>query len=144
MTGRDNLASISTTFLNKNVNEHPTDATLAAFVRRTADAGSLIELDRHLAACADCRARLRSITGAADTLAALQRHISTRGAEHLTFEDVQALAENRASTEAAQHARVCPLCQAEVEDLRSVIVRTAPRRQWYWAVAAAVFYTCEC
>ena len=121
------------------MNRHLTDADVAAFGRREQDPEALLALDRHLAECADCRARLRSQTATSGTYAWLRHEISEAdGGGHLTYDDVRALAEGNPAAEAARHAAACPACRAEVEDLRAAIGRAPSRRRWYWAAAAAV------
>jgi hypothetical protein len=130
---------LSKDILSYDVNRHLSDADLDAFRRRAPDPNVLIELDRHLADCADCRARLRSQSAASGTVAWLQHEISEAGGGgHLNYDDVRALAEGHSVPDAARHAAGCPSCRAEVEDLRAAIGQVPRRRRWYWAVAAAI------
>ncbi|HTB20159.1 MAG TPA: tetratricopeptide repeat protein [Bryobacteraceae bacterium] len=122
---------------------HPSDAELDAFVQRTSPAPVLIQTDRHLAECSQCRGRVQARAGLdaqctwlrADLAAALP-------ADHLSEEAIQAAALGQSSPEAAEHLRSCPACRAEIDDLRLFIAAQRspgrPRRTRLWAAAAAV------
>jgi hypothetical protein len=108
---------------------HLSENQLAAFRKRSVPAADLIAIDSHLAACEECRARLEPA-----------RLVLPPAVTHLTFEDVQALAEGKSRPSAASHARSCASCLAEVADLKAFLPQAAPRRSSfkYWAVAAAL------
>jgi anti-sigma factor ChrR (cupin superfamily) len=92
--------------MDEPVSRHPSDETLASFLRRSASAGQLAEVDRHLAACEDCRTRLEKLT--ARSYSWLVNDIRQAAPQqHLEYEDVAALAEGRSVPAAAAHLREC-------------------------------------
>ena len=121
---------------------HLTDDQFARFQKRTLEADELMAVDRHLALCDSCRERLWGETGAAERAAALRAVLS----EHLNYDQVVAGAEGRANEAVERHLLECPMCRAEVEDLRKFqraagkVVRMPGRRPGYWyaAIAAGV------
>ena len=132
----------STTSMDEPLTSHPTDSELDTFVRRTATASALIQLDRHLAGCPPCRARLQQCAGLDSVFAHLRADLAaTLPPEHLSEEAIQTAAMGETPAEVAEHLRACALCGAEVDDLRRFITSERSRgrlhRPSLWAVAAA-------
>src|ERR1700722_2240116 len=122
---------------------HPSDTQLDAFVQRTSPAPVLIQLDRHLAGCSQCRGRVQQRAGLDGTVSWLRTDLATMlPQDHLSEEAIQAAAIGEPSLEAVEHLRNCPACRTEMDDLRQFI---AAQRSWrrprlfpLWAAAAAV------
>ena len=132
------------------VYKHPSDDDLRAFCRRNADPLALVEVDRHLTGCAECRERLESLCDAGALYAGARKALEHENAgDHLTYEEVRAAAEGYPSPAASRHFESCPSCRAEVEDLRRFIPSlqtaqtgiTSRRQTWLWRAAAAILVT---
>jgi hypothetical protein len=122
---------------------HLSDTELDAFVQRTSPAPVLIQLDRHLAGCSQCRGRVQARAGLDATVSWLRADlVAALPADHLSEEAIQAAAMGDPSPEASEHLRNCPACRAEVDDLRQFIAAQGssrrPRLLPLWAAAAAI------
>jgi hypothetical protein len=112
---------------------------------RALDADALLAADDHLAACPECRSRMVDEAGLGATVRSLGREVGAArhpDPDHLSYETVEALAEERlrgAAREIADlHVEGCPTCAGEVADLRAfVAAHRAARRAAAAAVAAA-------
>jgi len=131
-----------TTTMDEALQSHPSDEALDGFLRRTATAAELVEMDGHLAACAQCRDRLRLRSGASDAAALRERDLAAAiPPAHLPDDAVRAAAEGGEDDETRRHLARCAACRAEVADLRRFIAgRRGARweRSWIWAAAAVV------
>lgn len=100
---------------------HPTAEQLDLYRRRAASPAETVHVDTHIAACDRC-------------------FDAVRADAHLTFEQLAALADDRAATD--PHLTLCARCRGEVDDLRqmreAVRAETAPRRWWPLAAAAVL------
>src|SRR5688572_8340635 len=98
---------------------HPTAEQLDLYRRRAASPAETIDIDAHVAACDRCFAAVR-----AD--------------EHLTFEQLAALADGRVATD--PHLTLCARCRGELDDLQqmreAIRDERVPRRRWPLAAAA--------
>ncbi|HXA48783.1 MAG TPA: hypothetical protein VNV86_00695 [Candidatus Acidoferrum sp.] len=121
---------------------HLTAEQIARYQTRTLVTAELLAVDRHLAACAECRSAIYREIGAQAQLDALRSRFS----EHLTYEQVAACAQGSGDAAAEAHLKECASCREEVEDLRVFAVRKAPvvithkRAAWVipaWIAAAA-------
>jgi hypothetical protein len=121
---------------------HLTAEQFARYQARTLEPAELLAVDRHLAACAECRSAIYREIGAQAHLEGLR----TRFSEHLTYEQVAACAQCSGDAAAEAHLKECPLCRDEVEDLRvfarqkAPVVITRKRAAWVipaWIAAAA-------
>jgi len=132
----------------KALSEHLKDEGLRSFVKRAAPAPVLVEIDRHLSTCDECRRRLESLCNADELYHRMRCGLERDAAgDHLSYEEVRASAEGRPPSSAARHLEVCRACAAEVEDLRAFSAAqprqaaAAPAsrlRAWRWAIAAGV------
>jgi hypothetical protein len=104
--------------------KHPSAEELAQYAARTLPVSALLNVDDHLATCAECRAAIAKPAAGRLSLD-----------DHLTYEQLEAMAEGREPVDA--HARECAMCGAELKDLRTV----ADRRRWsrlpWWMPAGA-------
>lgn len=134
------------------MNPNPDLQELQTFAARKLQPAAMLRLDRHLAECESCRARL---TGMQDRSAtAALRAVIAAGA-HLSYEQLRDHTDDRSSAaqraSVATHTALCPLCRRELEDLQRhaaalrqpVAPRQTPRRAgfgrwWQWLPAAAV------
>lgn len=98
---------------------HPTADQLDRYRRRAAPPAETLAIDAHVAACDQCFATIR-----AD--------------EHLTFEQLAALADARRPAD--PHLTLCARCRGELDDLRqmrdAIRDERAPRPRWLLAAAA--------
>ena len=104
----------------------------------------LIQLDRHMAGCSQCRGRVRQRAGLDATVSWLRADLAAvLPQDHLSEEAIQAAAAGEPSPEANEHLRHCPACRAEMDDLRQFIAsqRSPGRPRFFrlWVAAAAVF-----
>src|SRR5438045_3757235 len=93
---------------------HLTNEQIAGFRARNLASAELLELDRHVAECPDCRGRLYENVHGDTDLRELRREL----AEHLGYEDVVACAEGHGAPETEEHLGECTMCRDEVADLR--------------------------
>src|SRR5690349_9183635 len=86
---------------------------LESYRRRTLLPDALLEADRHLAQCEQCRAKLPG-AGAARHMSAL---IAATGSPHLSFEDLEAYANGTLQLadrpRVITHLDLCPACRDE-------------------------------
>jgi hypothetical protein len=129
--------------MGEPLTSHLSDTELDAFVQRTSPAPVLIQLDRHLAGCSQCRGRVQQRAGLDATISWLRTDFAAvLPSDHLSEEAIQSAATGESSPEAVEHLRDCPACRAEMDDLRRFIAAQRPpgrpRRTWLWVAAAAV------
>jgi hypothetical protein len=122
--------------------EHLTAERMLDYARRTLDPIDLLTADDHLIACVDCRGRLVDEEGLQATVTSLEREIRAAlpsGPEHLPYDQVESLAEDRlrgAAREIAEtHAETCASCRAEIADLKGFAAAFRESRR---AAAAAL------
>jgi hypothetical protein len=129
--------------MGEPLTSHLSDTELDAFVQRTSPAPVLIQQDRHLAGCSQCRGRVQQRAGLDATVSWLRTDLAAvLPQDHLSEEAIQAAAMGQAPPEAAEHLSSCPACRAEIDDLRLFIAAQRspgrPRRTRLWVAAAAV------
>ncbi len=129
--------------MGEPLTSHLSDTELDAFVQRTSPAPVLIQVDRHLAGCSQCRGRVQQRAGLDATVSWLRTDLSAAPPrDHLSEEAIQAAAMGEPSPEAVEHLRNCPACRTEMDDLRQFIAaqRSSRRPRLFplWAAAAAV------
>lgn len=90
---------------------HLTEGEFTGYRARTLAPDELLRVDGHLAECAECRDRIGFTAG-------LIRNLRTEFSAHLDYDQTVACAEGRNPPDWEQHVRECPMCRAEVEDLR--------------------------
>jgi hypothetical protein len=125
--------------------EHLSPERMNHYAFRALDAEGLLAADDHLASCPECRARMVDEAGLGATVRSLGREVGAArqpDPDHLSYETVEALAEERlrgAAREIADlHVEGCATCAGEVTDLRAfVAAHRAARRAAAAAVAAA-------
>ena len=129
--------------MSEHLTSHLSDTELDAFVHRISPAPVLIQLDRHLAGCSQCRGRMQQRAGLDATVPWLRTDLAAvLPQDHLSEEAIQAAAMGEPSPEAVEHLRSCAACRAETDDLRQFIAAQRssrrPRLSWLWVAAAAV------
>jgi hypothetical protein len=129
--------------MGEPLTSHLSDTELDAFVQRTSPAPILIQLDRHLAGCPQCRGRVQQRAGLDAAVSWLRTDLAAvLPQDHLSEEAIQAAAMSEPSPEAGEHLRNCPACRAETDDLRQFIAAQRPSRRprlsRLWVAAAAV------
>ncbi len=100
--------------------EHLSEDQFHRYRHRTLAPGELLEVDRHIAQCETCLARLWRESDAIPPLQGLRNQLS----EHLNYEQIVACAEGAAAGPCERHLAECELCRAEVDELRDF------REQW--------------
>jgi hypothetical protein len=122
--------------------EHLTPERMLDYARRALDPIDLLAADDHLIVCADCRSRIVDEEGLRATVTSLEREIRAAlpsGPEHLPYDQVESLAEDRlrgAAREIAEtHAETCASCRAEIADLKGFAAAFRESRR---AAAAAL------
>ncbi len=111
--------------------EHLSAETLWSYQQRMLAVEALLAADEHLTVCADCRQRLDVAAPAAAAVVTLRADFAHARAEHLTFEQLSDLLEQRLDApvraQAEAHLQGCASCADEWEDLRAFSVSlTAP------------------
>lgn len=102
---------------------HLTDQELEGFRNHTSAPQQLLRADRHLASCAECQRRLRSVgTGAPLPSLALEEE-----PVHATYEQICAYLDNTQDASHREwmeyHLQACAQCAAEVKDLKQFDAR---------------------
>jgi len=127
--------------------EHLTPERMYEYARRALDPNDLLAADDHLIACAGCRSRIVDEAGLRATVSSLEREIRAAlpsGPEHLPYDQIESLAEDRlrgAAREIAEtHSETCASCRAEIADLKgfAAAFRESRRAAAAALVAAAV------
>lgn len=127
--------------------EHLTPERMYEYARRALDPNDLLAADDHLIACAGCRSRIVDDAGLRATVSSLEREIRAAlpsGPEHLPYDQIESLAEDRlrgAAREIAEtHSETCASCRAEIADLKgfAAAFRESRRAAAAALVAAAV------
>jgi hypothetical protein len=97
--------------------QHLTDRQLADYRGRHLSAAELLQIDDHLSGCGECRVRVAS---EGELRAALR---TVPPAEHLSYEQLEALVDGKMSAAQAEavriHAAACRVCSDELRDLES-------------------------
>jgi hypothetical protein len=104
--------------------EHLTEEQFNRYRHRTLAPAELLDVDRHIAQCEACLARLWKESDAIPPLRDLRSQLS----EHLDYEQIVACAENASSEAHERHLAECELCRAEVDVLRQFRAQLNPRR----------------
>ncbi len=105
--------------------EHLTEEQFNRYRHRTLAPAELLNVDRHIAQCEACLARLWREADALSPLQGLRSQLS----EHLDYEQIVACAEGAFSEPYERHLAECELCRAEVGVLRDFRAQlSAPRR----------------
>src|SRR5437660_8420734 len=105
--------------------EHLSEEQFNRYRYRTLAPAELLDVDRHIAQCEACLARLWWESDAIPPLQDLRRQLS----EHLDYEQIVACAEGASSDPCQRHLAECELCRAEVDVLRDFRAQlNAPRR----------------
>jgi hypothetical protein len=94
--------------------EHLSEEQFNRYRHRTLAPAELLEVDRHIAQCEACLARLWRESDAIPPLRDLRSQLS----EHLDYDRIVACAEGASSGPCARHMEECELCRAEVDVLR--------------------------
>lgn len=97
-----------------NKAEHLTEEQFFGYRSRTLAPAELLEVDRHIAQCEACLGHLWRESGPVPAL----RDLRSQFAEHLDYDQVVACAEGTPAIGSEEHLVECPLCRAEVKDLR--------------------------
>ena len=130
---------------------HPDTQALQAFARRRMQPADMLRLDRHLAGCEPCRARLAPLTPS-EPDAALRAVVAA--GVHVAYEQLQRYVDDRLGPEPRAaidaHIALCPPCRRELHDLirhapalrGALAPASRPRsgfaRLWSWLPAAAI------
>ena len=105
--------------------EHLSEEQFNRYRHRTLAPAELLDVDRHIAQCETCLARLWRESDAIPPLQGLRSQLS----EHLDYEQIVACAEGASSEPCERHLAECELCRAEVDVLRDFRAQlNAPRR----------------
>jgi hypothetical protein len=105
--------------------EHLSEQQIRSYRERTLSAIERMQVSDHVAACEDCRRRLRGEAArlpAAPFLVSELQATLTAEPEHLTFEEMAAYVDGNASPAereiVASHIETCPQCVGELRELR--------------------------
>jgi anti-sigma factor RsiW len=108
------------------LSEHLSAHIIGRYTRRELTPAELLRVDEHLSSCNSCRESSLDASRVQGTVTSLHANLLVdhrEGAgEHLTYEQVAALADNEldaAEREIAEaHLELCQMCQGEVSDLQ--------------------------
>jgi hypothetical protein len=118
--------------------EHLTEPELTGYRKRTLEPDSLLQVTAHLDVCDECRAKLRRLVSAGETLAKMRQSFQS----HLTAEQMQCYVDEELDSEARadveRHLDLCAECASDVQALREFAKARPARRWWLGAVAAAL------
>jgi hypothetical protein len=127
--------------------EHLADEQFTRHRDRALSPAEVLAVDAHIAACAECRARLYIENHVSAGIRALRARL----VRHLGSAEIVACSEGSGKPQQLQHLRECPGCQGEVQDLsrfrteRVEIPRKPLEVPWNWGkyniplgIAAAV------
>ncbi len=116
---------------------HLSTPDLQRFRQGTMAVATLLEVDRHLAACAECARRLVGESELGETLALLQAELAeaeSQACAYFTFEQKAAYVNDELSAQeltlAALHLEICPECHLEIEELRVLRARLPLQREY--------------
>lgn len=121
---------------------HLTTEQATAWRKGTLPSSEIPGLATHLAGCEECR----HLTAPVDAVARLTAALENGEQLHLTYEEMELLADGRAD-EAARlaaegHLAVCDVCADDLADLRQFARTMKPQRRpgprWVWAAGGAV------
>jgi anti-sigma factor ChrR (cupin superfamily) len=100
-------------------NAHCSEAQLSNYARRALAWREVLQIDRHLQQCRACADRLSQRTEFRRARALLRPLI--REEAHLSYEQIEALAEGKGALTAAleAHLQRCRMCRGELDDLKS-------------------------
>ena len=116
--------------------DHPSPHTRSQYLRGLLGPEEFLEVDDHLAGCAECR----------DALAPPFSRVATTlreglAGEHLPYEQMERYVDGTLGAEdavlAEAHIDTCAMCAEEVDDLGRVAREARPQRWLLWGVAAA-------
>lgn len=117
--------------------EHLTNAQLENFTTHRLAAGELETVARHLAACAECRARVQPQAQTTARVAALQTSLCAEPRPHLSYEQLVAYVEETAAPVEREilgnHLTSCAQCTFEAEELQSLratLTAVPARKSW--------------
>jgi hypothetical protein len=118
---------------------HLSSDQLKAFGAGDLPAPVFLVCDEYLAGCDACRAALAEMLHGDRSLNSLIQSFDQEAEEHLTYEQARLLAEGKLSSpHTLEHVKACPLCAAEMQDLKVFIEETSitPRnepaaRKWF-------------
>ncbi|MFN7929159.1 MAG: hypothetical protein U0Y68_14670 [Blastocatellia bacterium] len=120
--------------------EHLSDSQIENFTTRRLAPGAMEELTRHLAACADCQARVNAKARTINRVAALQTTLRAEPIVHLPYEQLVAYVEETAQPIEREiihnHLAACSQCTFEAEELQalrhSLAAKPAPKKSFAW------------
>jgi hypothetical protein len=100
---------------------HCSDAQLSSYARRTLPWHEVLHIDRHLQQCPACADRLAQRAEIRRAGAVLRPVV--REEAHLSYEQLEALAEGRSAPVAGLEAHVqrCRMCRSELDELKSFV-----------------------
>lgn len=102
--------------------------------------------DQHLAECEPCRIRAAAATGADNILTVFRSELEQPEAEHLSFEQIEALTDDTAGKKEADeirnHLSRCEDCRNSVNDLQRMKQDLASQRRVLWMKAATAAAAC--
>ena len=116
--------------------DHPSRHTLTQYLRGLLGPDEFLNVDDHLAECAECR----------DALAPPFSRVATTlreglAGEHLPYEQMERYVDGTLGAEdavlAEAHMDTCAMCAEELDDLRRVAEKASPHRWLLWGAAAA-------
>jgi len=125
---------------------HLTSLDIALLRSGQASKEKAASFERHLSTCADCAELSRNELSMTTAAAAFQAAFAESTEEHSSEDDLAAFADGSLSgsrrDDVAAHLGLCPACRDEVDDLRTWIRTSVPRRRtwpaWLAAAAAAI------
>jgi hypothetical protein len=104
------------------VSEHLTKEEVRAYKERAIAPAQLISLDKHVAACAECRRVLSAASGEAGFSALVEELKAEPASEHLAYEQLAAYADGAMEAVDAEiaesHLAVCAHCELQLSDLQ--------------------------
>ena len=104
--------------------EHLSTLQIENFITHRLAPGDLTTIARHLAACAECRARVQAEARTTERVAALQSSLRAEPVTHLSYEQLVAYVEAKAlpleREIISNHLTVCPQCTLEAEELQAL------------------------
>ena len=102
-------------------NLHCTEPELVQYARRNLPWRAVAKIDRHLQRCAQCAGRLAGLTNVRRAKALLRSIVSDD--PHLSYEQIEALAERRVELTGPLQAHVngCRTCEAELREMQAFV-----------------------
>jgi hypothetical protein len=123
------------------VTVHLSDSELRDFCAGALAVEALLRVDDHLSECRQCRTRAAALEHGSQSIDQLRRQLDI-STPHLSDDELQLFVRGQltggSKATAERHLDKCPICAANVEDLRGWAASSSSARLTWLAMAAAV------